>query len=361
MHKGVAIPTSSLGQSLEFYPSTDYLQVEKHHLEKRGQRAAATLQARGSSGHAKRFVPSSRRIMNFLNSGIPMGRYWGITVRLHFTFLIFAFYQVWQSENLFAGFLFIAGIYFCILLHEFGHAFAARWSDGEAEDILLWPLGGLAYCRPAWHPTAHLISTVAGPLVTLVLWLVLAGLAWVSEHIPALPPLVQEFLWLLSGYNLFLLLFNLIPAFPMDGGRILRDTLWHWMRPETATRIAVVVSRVIAVVGAVIAVSMQRYWWLALPVFIFMQTLQEEHIVACEAAGTYGFSLRERLTRARRQRAFRSGVRDLDRLETTDAFHRCATCGKTEHDSPTLDFRVCSDCAEGQEYCPEHLPDHRHI
>jgi Zn-dependent protease len=299
--------------------------------------------------------------MNFLNSGIPLGRYWGINVRLHFTFLIYAFWQVQQSKNLLVGLLFIAAIYFCILLHEFGHALAARWCDGEAEDILLWPLGGLAYCRPAWHPTAHLITAAAGPFVTLVLWLVLGGLAWASGHVVVLPPTVREFLWLLSIYNLVILLFNLIPAFPMDGGRILRDTLWHWMRAETATRIAVVVSRVIAVLGAVIAVILQHYWWLVLPAFIFLQTMQEEHIVAFEAAGAHGFSLRERLTRARRQHGFHSGVRDLNRLETVEAFHRCATCGKTEHDSPTLDFRVCSECAEGQEYCPEHLPNHRHM
>jgi Zn-dependent protease len=299
--------------------------------------------------------------MDYLNSGIPLGRYWGVNVRLHFTFLIYAFYLATSWDNIIMGLACVAGFYLCILLHEFGHALAARWCDGEANDILLWPLGGLAYCRPAWHPTAHLITTVAGPFVTLVLWLALGGLAWASEYIVALPPMVREFAWTLSGYNLILLLFNLIPAFPMDGGRILRDTLWHWMRAETATRIAVVVSQVFAMVGVVIAVILQRYWLLVLPGFIFLQTIREQHIIAFEAAGTYGFSLRERLTRARRQRAFRSGARDLNRLATVEAFHRCATCGKTEHDSPTLDFRVCSKCAEGQEYCPEHLPNHRHM
>ncbi len=299
--------------------------------------------------------------MDFFSFGIPVGRYWGINVRLHFTFLIYAFYRVQESGSLLIGLLVVTGTYFCILLHEFGHAFAARWCDGEAEDILLWPLGGLAFCRPAWHPTAHLITAVAGPFVTLVLWLGLGGLAWASEYIVALPPIIRRFAWTLSNYNFIILLFNLIPAFPMDGGRILRDTLWHWVSPETATRIAVVVSRVLAVLGAIIAVISQHYWFLVLPVFIFLQTIQEQHIAAFEAAGTYGFSLRERLSRAKRQRAFRSTVRGHNRLETGEAFHRCAACGKTEHDSPTLDFRVCPGCAGGQEYCAEHLPNHRHV
>jgi Zn-dependent protease len=299
--------------------------------------------------------------MDFFYSGIPLGRYWGINVRLHFTFLIYAFYLVARWNNILMGLAYVAGLYLCILLHEFGHALAARWCDGEAEDILLWPLGGLAYCRPAWHPTAHLITTVAGPFVTLALWLVLGGLAWASEHVVALPPVVREFAWALSGYNLFLLLFNLIPAFPMDGGRILRDALWHWMRAETATRIAVVVSQVLAVLGAVVLVILQSYWLLLLPVFIFLQTIREQHIIAFEAAGTHSFSLRERLMRAHRQGAFRSGVRQCQRVDVVEAFHRCATCGKTERDSPTLDFRVCSECADGQEYCPEHLPNHHHM
>jgi len=147
----------------------------------------------------------------------------------------------------------------------------------------------------------------------------------------------------------------------MDGGRILRDTLWHWTSAEIATRIAVVVSRVVAVVGAIFMVISQNYWLLIFPVFIFMQTIHEEQIVAFEATGARGFSLKERLTRARRQRAFRSGVRYLNHLETVEAFHRCATCGKTEHDLPMLDFRVCSVCGGGQEYCAEHLANHRHM
>jgi Zn-dependent protease len=299
--------------------------------------------------------------VDFLSYGIPLGRYFGINVRLHFTFLIYAFYRVQQTHNFALGLAFILGLYFCILLHEFGHALAARWCDGDATDILLWPLGGLAFVRPAFNPTAHLITTVAGPLVTLVLWLALAGLATVLGRWGMAPVGVLVFLWSLSGYNLFLLLFNLIPAFPMDGGRILRDTLWHFMNAEKATLIAVWVSRVVAAIGAAYAIATGDFFLLLFPAFIFWQTLHEQQIIALESSGTYSFSVLERLRRGRKQRAFRQAMAARRREEASTAFHRCATCGITEVEDPSMEFRVCPDCSAGQEYCRAHLDSHPHI
>jgi stage IV sporulation protein FB len=298
--------------------------------------------------------------MNFLGYGIPLGRYFGINVRVHFTFLIYAYYRVQEYHNVLLGLAFVLGLYFCILLHEFGHALAARWCDGDATDILLWPLGGLAFVRPAFNPTAHLITTVAGPFVTLVLWLLLAALAYVLGRLEVVPSMLQGFLWGLSAYNLWLLMFNLIPAFPMDGGRILRDTLWHWMSAEKATTIAVWVSRVIAGLGAVFAIVTGNFFLLLFPAFIFLQTMNEQQIVAMEASGTYSFSIRERLQRGRKQRVFRQAVAERRRADATDAFHQCATCGVTEVTDPAMDFRVCPDCSAGQEYCRVHIEAHRH-
>ena len=294
--------------------------------------------------------------MNFFSYGIPIGRYFGINVRLHFTFLIYAYYRVQEYGSPIFGLCFVAGIYLCILLHEFGHALAARWCDGEAHDILLWPLGGLAFVRPAWDPTAHLITTVAGPFVTFVLWLALKVVAQATIALPV----VSLFAHTLSHFNLIILLFNLIPAFPMDGGRILRDGLWHWMSAETATRPAVWVSRGSAIAAGVFALYAGQYFFLLFPVFIFMQTMHEQQIVAMEARGAYGFSIRERLKRGRKQREFRQAVRVHIQAEET-TFHRCHTCGATEVTAPTMDFRVCLDCVNGQEYCREHIDVHQHV
>ena len=294
--------------------------------------------------------------MNFLAYGIPLGRYFGINVRLHFTFLIYAYYRVQEYHSPVFGLFFVAGIYLCILLHEFGHALAARWCDGEANDILLWPLGGLAFVRPAWDPTAHLITTVAGPFVTFVLWLTLKALTSVG-----MPPVVRLFLHDLSVFNLYNLLFNLIPAFPMDGGRIFRDGLWHWMSAETATRIAVWVSRGIAIAAAVFAIYAGEFFFLLFPAFIFMQTMHEQQIVAIESRGASGFSIRDRLRRGRKQREFRQAVREHIKVAEALTFHRCETCGLTELTAPTMDFRVCPECVNGQEYCREHLDAHKHV
>lgn len=297
--------------------------------------------------------------MDIFGSGIPLGRYFGINVRMHFTFLVYAFYRAWTGGDLVLGLVYIAGLYGCILLHEFGHALAARWCDGEANDILLWPLGGLAFCRPAWHPTAHLITSAAGPFVTLVL----AGVFSIGASV--LRPLghdavavgyVYWFARQMAVLNAILLLFNLIPAFPMDGGRILRDILWYWLGAERATFIAVTVSRVIAVAGGVWAVSRGDYWLVIMAVYLFLQAGQQGEVLASESSGVYGFSIRERLRRGRRQRVFRGAVATAAPV----AFHLCAICGRTERDDPHLDFRVCTECADGSEYCAEHLHAHPH-
>jgi Zn-dependent protease len=308
----------------------------------------------------------SARIMDFLGTGIPLGRYLGINVRLHFTFLIFAYWRITEYAKqigLGFGIAFVLGLYACILLHEFGHALAARWCDGEANDILLWPLGGLAFVRPAFHPTAHLITTVAGPFVTLMLWLGLSAATVAMHQFPLSHGAFELFLFLVTmrDVNLVLLLFNLIPAFPMDGGRMLRDTIWHFTSVDTATTIAVWVSRVIAVAGAVFAISRQDWWLLVFPVFIFMQSMREQAIVALEAGGQQQFSIRERLARGRRQSAWHSTMRAHQAEQAAATFHRCAICGQTEIESPHMDFRVCTDCSNGTEYCREHLDTHVHV
>ena len=97
------------------------------------------------------------------------------------------------------------------------------------------------------------------------------------------------------------------------------------------------------------------------PAFIFMQTLYEQQIVAMESRGAaYGFSIRERLRRGRKQREFRQAVRQHIEVEAQAAFHRCESCGVTELTAQTMDFRVCPDCSNGQEYCREHLETHTH-
>lgn len=291
--------------------------------------------------------------MDFLAYGIPLGRFAGVHVRVHFTLLLYALYKLQGSPNTLFAAAYIVGLYFCILLHEFGHAFAARWCDGECDQVLLWPLGGLAYARTPAHPTAELITAAAGPAVTLLLWL---GFGALGQF--ALAPLVPSggalaaYAWGFSDQmaelNLWLLLFNLIPAFPMDGGRIAFALLWYQMGYERALDVAVTISKVVAMLMAALGVWQQQFFLVFIAIFVFMQASAALHTLGHSHHSSH-FSIRERLSRGRRKAQFFEGVEGA----SEEALHRCATCGCTEITRPEADFRVA---ASGEEYCDRHLP-----
>jgi Zn-dependent protease len=284
--------------------------------------------------------------MSFFSLSLPMGRFAGISVRIHFTFFITAAYFLQQQfrENYLFGIAAISGFYFCILLHEFGHALAARWCDGEAKQIILWPLGGLALCRPIFNPVAHLITSAAGPFVTLILFICFYILHRIDFENFYLGSDINRFIDHMMGANLILLLFNLIPAFPMDGGRILRDSLWIWLGPERATQGAVILTKIIAVVAMGWSLLNHNYYLVVLALFIFTQASLERMMLKYEGK-VRPFSIRERFLRGNRKRTEEPVQR---------SFHRCVVCGRTEMDSTDLRFRICSD---GQEYCTDHLPN----
>ncbi len=291
--------------------------------------------------------------MNFFGLSFPMGRFAGIEVRVHFTFFLYAFSLLWGHNNVLFGAILILGLYLSILLHEFGHALAARWCDGDARQIVLWPLGGLAMVRPLFNPTAHLITAAAGPMVSLVLF---AGFTLLTHLLPSAFwmqwPILYGLTSELAQLNGMLLFFNLIPAFPMDGGRILRDTLWHWIGVERATNTAVFLSRVLAGVGIAAGIFFQAYQLSILALFIFLLCSAEQNALLWEGP-VMPFSIRERLKRGRRQRAFFGAVARAEQAPIVEGFHRCAVCGRTEIESPEEIFRVSSD---GHEYCARHLP-----
>ena len=218
----------------------------------------------------------------FMSLGVPAGQVAGIRIRIHFLFFLYVFHQVWvnQATGVAFAIAFIAGIYFCILLHEFGHALSARWCGGDADEILIWPLGGLAYCRPPCHPTPHLITTLGGPLVTLVLWGLLTPAAYFLRPdsfvgLPGVHLWSWRFLDALAHANGFLLLFNMVPAFPMDGGRILRDTLWHFTPIQKANRIASVVGILACICLIAWGVAYNQEMMIFIGLFAFFSAARE--------------------------------------------------------------------------------------
>ena len=160
-------------------------------------------------------------------------RFAGIEVYLHFSWFLIAFYQFTMrshgySSPVFALYEYIA-LFVIVLLHEFGHAFATRQVGGMANYILLWPFGGIAFVRAPERPGAQLWSIVAGPLVNVVLipvlWLMLLLAA--QSGLARTAPDSYQLLYMVGRINLLILIFNLLPVYPLDGGQILRSLLWY--------------------------------------------------------------------------------------------------------------------------------------
>ena len=207
---------------------------------------------------------------NPMTWSVRLGRFAGITVRVHVIFLLFIVIELLRSgtgsadrSDPFSHGLALVAIamgclFMIVLLHEFGHCLACRKVGGFADEILMWPLGGLAYCRPPDHWKAHLITVMGGPMVNVVLCAIVAPLlglitgAWWGVAIPnplqlgqglAHPEVARSWvhitLFWINALSFVLLLFNLLPIFPMDGGRIVQALLWRRMGYARSMRFAV--------------------------------------------------------------------------------------------------------------------------
>lgn len=192
---------------------------------------------------------------------IKLGRYGGIDVYVHVTFLLFLVFigAAYTTSGgsvgaALAGVSFFLAVFGCVLLHEYGHALAARRFGIQTRDITLLPIGGVARLeRMPDKPLQELWVALAGPAVNVVIAVVL-GLLWLA--LGNRPSTVEldltqgSFLLRLILVNVMLVMFNLIPAFPMDGGRVLRALLALGMDYARATRVAATLGQAIALVFA---------------------------------------------------------------------------------------------------------------
>ena len=187
---------------------------------------------------------------------LRLGRIAGTEVRIHLTFFLLlawfgmANYEKGGMQGSVHGVLLVCLVFLCVLLHEFGHALAARRYGIRTPDITLFPIGGVARLeRMPEKPSEEIVVAVAGPLVNVgivaVLWLALVGLQ---------PPTEETLLRLnntLAGElllsNFVLVIFNLLPAFPMDGGRVLRAMMAMKMGHARATQRAARIGQFLAV------------------------------------------------------------------------------------------------------------------
>lgn len=180
---------------------------------------------------------------------LPIVRIAGIQLRIHITFLLlivwlaFGYYAQGGSVAAASRVIFILLLFLCVVLHEFGHAFAAKAFGINTPDITLLPIGGVARLeRMPEEPVQELIIAIAGPVVNVVIALGLflaGGFQTVNASAVEGGGLIQQLLII----NIMLVLFNLLPAFPMDGGRVLRALLATRMSYARATQVAATVGQ----------------------------------------------------------------------------------------------------------------------
>ncbi len=238
-----------------------------------------------------------------MKNALRVGRVAGIGIYLHWTFAVliaglFAFYlaQGHPVGGALAGVGIILVVFGCVVLHELGHALTARYFGVGTRDITLYPIGGVARLqRLPSEPIKEFWIAIAGPAVNLVIAAALAlGIAATGGSLRpsllALPgaDLLRTLLWL----NLLVVGFNMLPAFPMDGGRVLRALLATRIPYARATEIAANIGQGMAILFGLVGLVVFNPILLFIALFVYLGAQQESKQAALRAIGE-GVSVRE--------------------------------------------------------------------
>ena len=231
-----------------------------------------------------------------MNGSLRVGRLAGIDLYLHWTFVVlligaFALYLL-DDQGLagaLAGVGLIAALFGCIVLHELGHALAARRYGVPTRDITLYPIGGVARLeRIPEHPGQELIVALAGPLVNVVIAAVTFAVMTALGRSPGPPPWeaqpAGDFGSNLLWTNVILVAFNLLPAFPMDGGRVLRALLAMRMDYARATQIAASIGQGMAILFGIWGAVQFQPFLLFIALFVYLGAQQEAHAALMRSA-----------------------------------------------------------------------------
>ena len=264
---------------------------------------------------------------------LQIGTMFGIPIRVHATFILllvwFAMWAAAWSRNVPREIVLILVLFACVLLHEMGHALMARRFGVATSEIVLYPFGGVARMQSMPSGWAELAIAVAGPLVNLVLAAIcLAVMMAKNVPLPSLrgSPLQSGLVQQMLLFNGMLLLFNMIPAFPMDGGRVLRAILALGLGQQTATRIASFVGQVLAVGFVVLGFKTGNFILAFIGLFVFLGATQEVAVQKNRTA-VAGHTAREAM------------ITQFQTLAPQDTLGRAADLllATQQHDFPVLD------------------------
>lgn len=215
-------------------------------------------------------MPSSRQ------GSIRLFQFKGINVFLHWSWFLVAAYEIQLRKGQYSSItwnvLEYLVLFLIVTLHEFGHSLACRQVGGQANQIVLWPLGGVAYVDPPPRPGATLWSIAAGPLVNVALIPIIMGvgrmsllLGWYTA-VPDLRGLIHAVFYIDVG----LLVFNILPIYPLDGGQILRSLLWFMLGRARSLMVATILG-FLGIVGFIgLAFWTHSVWLGAIAVFMLM-------------------------------------------------------------------------------------------
>ena len=225
---------------------------------------------------------------------IRLGTYFGIPVYMHLTFLLLLAWvgaihwtHTHRLDATLTGVLFIVIIFACVVLHELGHALAARRYGIPTRDITLLPIGGVARLeRMPDDPRQELWVAIAGPLVNVVIagalavWLTVTNLMVPANSVSIT---TGPFLQRVMAVNVFLVLFNLLPAFPMDGGRVLRALLARRIEYTRATHIAATVGQTMALLFGFVGLFVNPML-IFIAFFVWIGAAQESSMVQMQSS-----------------------------------------------------------------------------
>jgi Zn-dependent protease len=213
---------------------------------------------------------------------IRLFKFSGIQVYLHFSWFLIAAYEFTRRVDVYSSPIWSAleyiALFAIVLLHEFGHALACRQTGGIADRIVLWPLGGIAFVNPPRRAGAVLWSIAAGPLVNVILLPILSiGLVifQVNPFVLEDPTDLARFIGHVWWINLGLLIFNILPVYPLDGGQILRALLWFPLGEIRSLQIASVIGIVasIPLAGLMFLLGTPIFWTALMSLFLISRAV----------------------------------------------------------------------------------------
>ncbi len=265
------------------------------------------------------------------NGSIHLFRFAGVDLYLHWSWFLLALYgisnPIHQYSSITWNVLEYLSLFVIVLLHEFGHALACRQVGGRADQIVLWPLGGVAYVDPPARPGATLWSIAAGPLVNVALLPILTMLMMATDSPGSQLGAFFHSVWLI---NIVLLVFNLLPIFPLDGGQIVRCLLWFLVGRGRSLMIASIIglAGVAAMVG--LALLAKSIWFGVLSVFILLNCWR----------GLMQARILSRLDRAPRHEGFACPA--CKQSPPHGLFWRCGNCHQMF--DPFASHATCPNC-----------------